>query len=381
MSKLSQLLFIESYILVIFIFSIFEIYKKNIPNKIFKLNLIILNLFLIFQEIGVDVSGYKNNIFLTFEPQNLKTIFFMKSQIELGFRIILNFFRYVNLNFYFFMLFISSINLFIIYKILHNKRYKYMYYYFYLIINIYILNTNYLRQGLALHIFLYSIYLNIDRKEKIKSKIYCLFSILLHKTAIVTLPIIYLKDFFKDKLSIFKTILFFIFGFFIYSALKKIFLSEIFTMYSGKYVLVMTIRNYFLYLRKGMEYPTIFHEILFKMYILFTFIINFFIMYMVKNNKFENKLTYFLYRMMILGIYFSAFFVGMGIHTFGIYEMGMRSGLYFFIGNFLLIGDYIKNKRNKLIYIVLIAFIIRIFSLFVLLQTNRHIGIIPNLFK
>lgn len=376
MSKLSQLLFIESYMLVIFIFSIFEIYKKNIPNKIFKLNLIILNLFLIFQEIGVDVPGYKNNIFLTFEPQNLRTIFFMKSQIELGFRIILNFFRYVNLNFYFFMFFISSINLFIIYKILHNKRYKYMYYYFYLIINIYTLDTNYLRQSLSLHLFLYAIYLSVNKREKIKNKIYYLFSILLHKTTIITLQIFFLKKFLKKQLSIFKMIIFFLFGLFSY---KIIF--YLITSYSGEYVLLNYIKSHFLYFRKGIEFPTIFHEILFKMSISFPFIINLFITYIINKNKYESKLTYFLHKMMIMGNYFSSFFLGIGIHSFGMYEIGVRGGFCFFIGNFLVIGDYIKNKRNKLIYIVLIAFIIRIFSLFVLLQTNRHIGIIPNLFK
>lgn len=375
MNKLNQLLFIESYILIIFFFSIFEIYKKNIPNKIFKINLIIFNIFLIFQEIGIDV-GLHQKLLLNFKPMDLKSIFTIKTHIELVFRIILNFLKQNNLNFYFFTFFISSISTFILYKILYKKRYKYLYYYFYLIINIYTLNTNYLRQGLSLHLFLYAIYLSINKKQKIKSKIYYLFSILSHKTTLVTLPIFFFKNFFKKRLSIINMIIFFLLGFFSY---KIIFL--LIASYSGEDILLNYIKNYFLYFRKGIEHPTILHEILFKMSISFIFIINFFITYIVKNNKFQDKLTYSLYKMMILGNYVLSFFLGMGMYSFGIYEMGIRGGYCFFLGNFLVIGDYIKNKRNKLKYIIIIAVIIRIFSLFVLLQTNRYIAIIPNLFK
>ena len=78
---------------------------------------------------------------------------------------------------------------------------------------------------------------------------------------------------------------------------------------------------------------------------------------------------------MILGVYYSSFLIGLGIFSLGIFEIGMRSTYYFFIGNFYVIGNYINLKKNKILNIILISLIIKFFTVFVILQINRAIGI------
>lgn len=363
MGKLESLIIVEIYILFNFLLIIFGKNNKNI----FRVSTVMLLGILTFQNLGVDLPGYKK-MFEEFKIKKWNLLFFEKSQIEYSFRILMNLVKHYSLNTIFFIYIISSLNILVLYNILKNNKNRILYLYFYIMINFYLIMTNYLRQELSLLFFLAGIFL--QKNKGYKSLLFSL-SFLFHKSALILsiLPI-FLKYFKLKRFYIKKMIFFIVLGSFFYKIIYLLLLN-----YNGDNFQILYFRNYYLYFRKDIIFPTFLHKILFISYIGYPFFLNIIFLLIIRKNIFPNKIDRIFYKMMILGVYYSSFLIGLGIFSLGIFEIGMRSTYYFFIGNFYVIGNYINLKKNKILNIILISLIIKFFTVFVILQINRAIGI------
>lgn len=364
MDKLQQIIFIELYLIINFLLLVF---LKKFNNKFFYFNLLFLLIILSIQNVGIDISAYEK-LYNNFKVLAWKDVIIVASKIEVIFRIIFNFLKKLNLNFTWFKIFIASMNVLFLYQLVRDKKNRLIYISLYILINVYSVTINILRQNLSMLFFLNFIYFFYEKK-KYKGIIFWLISLLSHKLSFITFFIVFLKKIKLKKFSILCFFLFFIMGIVSYWIVLNGFL-----LYKGNNLTILYLKNYFILGRKKLFFPSELHRILFVLWNIYPFFINIVSTFLVKS--INNSLNY---KMMIFGNYFSAFCIGMGIYSLGVFEGGMRLALYFFCGNFLVLGDFFSKKKNKK-KLLLILLIIKIYSILLLIQMNRYVGIIPNLF-
>lgn len=364
MGKLLTLVTTEIYILFNFIF---VINLKKISKNFFKLNMIILLGLLTFQELGIDLPGYKK-MFEDFLIKDFKSLVIDKSPVELSFRLLINIVKHFSSNTLFFLFIISLINVVLLYSILKNQKDKLLYFYFYFIINFYFIMTNYLRQQLSLLFFLSGIFI---LHKRIRKYFFYMLSFIFHKSSIILGVVVLCIKFFKlKKFYLRNMIYFFLIGFLFYRIIYFVLLN-----YNGENFYILYFKNYFFYFRKNTIFPTILHKILFIFYIGYPFFLNLIFLIIMRKKEVINNIDKIFYKMMIVGVYYCSFLLGLGLFSIGVFEIGMRSTYYFFIGNFYVIGNYISLKKNKVLNIILFSLIVKFFTIFVILQINRSIGI------
>lgn len=363
MEKLGTLIISELYML----FNLLLFFSKKANKIYFKISTFILLIILTFQKLGIDLPGYKK-MFEDFLIKDWKSLFLEKSPVEYSFRILINSVKHFSTSSSFFIFIISFINVILLYHILKNKRYNFLYLYFYVIINFYLTMTNYLRQQLSLLFFLSGIFI---LKRGIKKYFLYVLSFLFHKSSIILGCIPLCIKFFKlKKFYIRNMIVFFFTGFLLYKIFYLVLIN-----YNGNNFYLLYFRGYFLYFRKDIVFPTLLHKILFVFYIGYPFFLNFIFLIIIKRKKFINNVDKLFYKMMIIGVYYCAFLFGLGVFSLGIFEIGMRSTYYFFVGNFYVIGNYIILRKNRVVNIFLFSLIVKLLTVFIILQINRAIGI------
>ncbi|MEC6909353.1 EpsG family protein [Photobacterium piscicola] len=212
-----MLYYLFAYLLSLFFISLSHYSSSN--NKlsisvyvfISSIPLVILSGFRSYS-VGSDTQGYKI-LYEYINPQWSDFILNTKIGIfdEVGFKISQFIFRYLNINFSYFLLFIAF---FIVYVFLYRIRTMSKYYVFstfvFLTLGFYTFHFNGARQGIALAIFFFSVKFLIERKG-IKFILCIIFGFFFHKSILLTLPIYFIvsmKSSFKNYLIFFFVMLF-----------------------------------------------------------------------------------------------------------------------------------------------------------------------------
>lgn len=259
--------------------------------------------------------------------------------VEIGYRILNKIFYNLGVHFNIMLFFIESFNLFLFYKFIRffskKNEYYYIYIFLYLISNIYFFTLSGIRQGIAMHIFFYSM-IYIYKKELLKFILISSIALFFHKSILIFIifEIFTYKIKNKRKINIYMSLFLIILIFF--RRYIKIYLTVLLNL--------LFLEKYSKYINFNNSHSGTGLVVLTK--IVFIFIL----LYISKQKaiKNDNKKEYYIYN--IIQYYILSLFTLVGINLF--YRLAPYLSIFLIFMPDILI---LKNKKIKKILIVILG--------------------------